>query len=144
MDNLRILIVDDEKDFVDSLVKRFRRRGIASDGVYRGVDAVRKVTAISYDVVLLDMLLPDQDGNSVLRQLKAVRPALRVLMLTGHASVESGRESLRHGAAEYLMKPVELETLYEKLSANSGDRRVRLRNNPLPGQSPAGRPLTIF
>ncbi|MEW6595211.1 MAG: response regulator [Thermodesulfobacteriota bacterium] len=120
MKPLSLLIVDDEADFVDSLTKRLRRRGINCDGASCGAEALTKLAAARYDVVLLDMLLPDQNGNEVLRIIKAQWPSTRVLILTGHASVEAGRESLRRGAAEYLMKPLETETLMEKLTALTG------------------------
>jgi DNA-binding NtrC family response regulator len=113
------LIVDDEKEFVDGLLKRLRRRGIACQGVYCGTDALAMIAFGEFDTVLLDMLLPDQNGGEVLRRIKVLRPETRVIMLTGHASVDAGRESICYGAADYLIKPVELETLYEKLTAGT-------------------------
>lgn len=120
MKQLHLLIVDDEDDFVESLGKRLRRRGIACDGASCGATALAKLAAARYDVVLLDMLLPDQNGNEILRAIKAQWPATTVIILTGHASVEAGKESLRYGAAEYLMKPLEMETLFDKLTALAG------------------------
>lgn len=117
MKALRLLLVDDEADFVESLTKRLRRRGVACDGAGCAAEALTKLAANRYDVVLLDMLLPDQNGNAVLRTIKAQWPATQVIILTGHASVEAGRESMSHGAAEYLMKPLEMETLFDKLTA---------------------------
>ncbi|MEW6501350.1 MAG: response regulator [Thermodesulfobacteriota bacterium] len=120
MNPLRLLIVDDEADFVESLTKRLRRRGIACDGAGCGTEALARLAAAPYDVVLLDMLLPDTNGNEVLRAIKAQWPTTQVIILTGHASVEAGRESLTRGAAEYLMKPLEMETLFDKLTAHRG------------------------
>ena len=120
MTTLRLLIVDDETDFIDSLTKRLRRRGIACDGAGSGAEALAKLAATPCDVVLLDMLLPDTNGNEVLRAIKRQWPHIRVIILTGHASVEAGRESLNRGAADYLMKPLKMETLFDKLTAHSG------------------------
>lgn len=116
METQQILIIDDERDFVDGLLKRLRRKGIACHGVYCAAEAFEKIASETYDTVLLDMLLPDQNGNEVLRRIKSQRPETRVIVLTGHASVAEGRESIRYGAADYLVKPVEMETLFERLS----------------------------
>jgi DNA-binding response OmpR family regulator len=110
-----LLIVDDEQDFVATLLKRLQRRGIACRGALTGSEALDCFRQEYFDTVLLDMKLPDLDGNTVLRGIKKIRPATRVLILTGHASYSSGREGLSEGAADYLLKPVEFETLLEKL-----------------------------
>lgn len=115
MDTFRVLLVDDERDFVDSLVKRLRRRGIDCEGVYSGEAAVGRLAAMQFDVVLLDMMLPDTDGNAVLKTIREIDPEVQVVMLTGHASVEAGQESLNLGAVDYLLKPVEMETLFQRL-----------------------------
>lgn len=115
MDGLRLLIVDDEEDFVASLTKRLRRRGVLCDGALNGKEALSRLRKQPSDVVLLDMLLPDLDGNTVLREIKRQWPHIEVIILTGHVSVAAGQESLRQGAADYLVKPVELETLLDRL-----------------------------
>lgn len=138
MEPLRLLIVDDEADFVESLSKRLRRRGIACDGAGCAAEALTRLAADRYDVVLLDMLLPDQNGNEVLPTIKAQWPTITVIILTGHASVEAGRESLRHGAADYLMKPLEMETLFEKLTALSGRHNDAHYNQGASTGVPAG------
>ncbi len=117
MKKFRVLVVDDERDFVDSLVRRLQRRGVDCEGVYSGAEARMKIDGSSFDVVLLDMLLPDTTGNGILRYIKGIRPETEVVMLTGHASVEAGRESLKYGAYDYLLKPLEMETLFERLLA---------------------------
>ena len=117
MAQTRILIVDDEEEFVATLVQRLRKRGWASEGVLTGGAAITRVAAGDFPVILLDMRLPDMDGGQVLQEIKKIRPASRVLILTGHASASEGEEGLKNGAFDYLLKPVEFETLLEKLEA---------------------------
>lgn len=112
-----ILIVDDEEEFVATLVQRLRKRGWASDGVLTGGAAITWVADSDFAVILLDMRLPDMDGGLVLQEIKKIRPQSRVIILTGHASIREGEEGIKNGAFDYLLKPVEFETLLEKLQS---------------------------
>jgi DNA-binding NtrC family response regulator len=112
-----ILVVDDEEEFVATLVRRLQKRGWDSEGVLSGSAAIAKVAAGDYAVILLDMRLPDIDGGQVLQEIKKIKPASRVIILTGHASAREGEEGIKNGAFDYLLKPVEFETLLEKLEA---------------------------
>ncbi|MEW6221424.1 MAG: response regulator [Thermodesulfobacteriota bacterium] len=114
--------MDDEEDFVATMVKRLERRGLSCQGATSGPEAVRRIADEDYDVVLLDVKIPGMDGVEILRRIKAARPATQVVMLTGHASVEAGRAGLAQGACDYLLKPVELESLYEALCGAMNDR----------------------
>ena len=117
MAEFSILVVDDEEEFVSTLVQRLRKRGWASEGALSGSTAIIRVAANDFGVVLLDMRLPDMDGGLVLQEIKKIRPESRVVILTGHASVSEGEEGIKNGAFDYLLKPVEFETLLEKLQA---------------------------
>lgn len=117
MSEFSILVVDDEEEFVVTLVQRLRKRGWASEGVLSGGAAIARIATSDFAVVLLDMRLPDMDGGQVLQEIKKIRPASRVVILTGHASASEGEEGIRNGAFDYLLKPVEFETLLEKLEA---------------------------
>ena len=117
MAEFSILVVDDEEEFVSTLVQRLRKRGWASEGVLSGSAAIKRVAVNDFAVVLLDMRLPDMDGGLVLQEIKNISPTSRVIILTGHASASEGEEGLRNGAFDYLLKPVEFETLLEKLQA---------------------------
>lgn len=110
-----VLVVDDEEDFVSSLVKRLRRKGVDCDGAFDGEGALKKIGDRGFDVVLLDMRLADEDGNQVLRKIKELSPETRVLILSGYASASAGRAGLGYGAADYLVKPMEFDLLYEKI-----------------------------
>ena len=117
MSEFSILVVDDEEEFVATLVQRLRKRGWASEGVLTGGAAIARIVADDFAVVLLDMRLPDMDGGRVLQEIKKIRPQSRVVILTGHASASEGEEGIKNGAFDYLLKPVEFETLLEKLEA---------------------------
>lgn len=117
MNESPILVVDDEEEFVATLVRRLQKRGWDSEGVLSGSGAIAKVAAFDYAVILLDMRLPDMDGGQVLQEIKKIKPASRVIILTGHASAREGEEGIKNGAFDYLLKPVEFETLLEKLEA---------------------------
>jgi len=117
MADFSVLVIDDEQEFVSTLVRRLRKRGWESEGVLTGGEAIRKIAAGDFAVALLDMRLPDMDGSEVLREIIKVNPQIRVVILTGHASASEGEEGIRNGAFDYLIKPVEFETLLEKLQA---------------------------
>lgn len=112
-----ILVIDDEQEFVSTLVRRLRKRGWESEGVLTGGEGIRRIADGNFAVALLDMRLPDMDGSEVLREIMKINPRPRVIILTGHASASEGEEGIRNGAFDYLIKPVEFETLLEKLQA---------------------------
>lgn len=113
--DMRVLVVDDETDFLEMTVKRMKKKGIQIEGVPSGYEAVEKINNENFDVVLLDVKMPGMDGVEVLREIKRVKPLIEVIMLTGHASVESGIEGMKLGAFDYLMKPMELDKILETI-----------------------------
>ncbi len=115
MNDFKVLVVDDEKDFLEMTVKRLSKRGIDCQGVQSGEKAVEKMKNYHCDVVLLDVKMKGMSGIETLREIKRSNPLVEVIMLTGHASVESGIEGMKLGAFDYLMKPMEFEPLLEKL-----------------------------
>lgn len=115
MENLRVLVVDDEPDFLETVVKRLQRRGIHAAGVDTGKQALQLLEDEAYDVVVLDVLMPGMDGIETLKHLKKRKPFVEVIILTGHASVESGIQGMQHGAFDYVMKPADLEELIDKI-----------------------------
>ena len=117
MAEFSVLVIDDEQEFVSTLVRRLHKRGWESEGVLTGGAAILRIAASDFSVVLLDMRLPDMDGSEVLREIMKISPQTRVIILTGHASASEGEEGIRNGAFDYLIKPVEFETLLEKLQA---------------------------
>lgn len=112
---IKVLIADDEVDFASTLVARLRLRNFKTSMVTSGQAAIVAVAEQCPDVLLLDLKMPDLDGLEVLAQLKKDHPATKVIILTGHGSFEAGIEGMELGAFDYLMKPVDLNLLIEKI-----------------------------
>jgi DNA-binding NtrC family response regulator len=110
-----VLFVDDEVDFLETLLKRMKKRQLNAVGVNRGEDALDYLTDHDVDIVVLDVRMPGMDGIETLRKIKKINPMLEVIMLTGHACLEIAREGMEVGAFDYLMKPINIDELLYKL-----------------------------
>lgn len=124
MDSFRLLVVDDEEDFLETLVKRLNKRNIDATGVPSGEKALEIINEKPFDVVVMDVKMPGLDGIETLRELKKVNPGIEVIILSGHASVDAAMDGMKLGAYEYLLKPCELEELIEKI-----DRAYELKTD---------------
>jgi DNA-binding NtrC family response regulator len=120
-----VLVVDDEQEFREIIVKKLKKRDLNCDSAPDGSTALSMIKEKRYDVVLLDVKMPGMDGIATLREIKNVAPMIEVVMLTGHASVESGINGIKYGAFDYLMKPMDMEPLMEKLDAAYERKRVQ-------------------
>jgi DNA-binding response OmpR family regulator len=115
MEKFKMLVVDDETDFLETIVKRLKARNIEVTGAESGYQALDLMERQDFDVVILDVKMPGMDGIETLREMKKKKPRTEVIMLTGHASVESGIQGMQLGAFDYVMKPVALDELLEKV-----------------------------
>lgn len=115
MEKFRVLIVDDEEDFVETMVKRLKSKGLEAEGVHRGHSALELLGEKDFDVCVLDVRMPGMDGIETLREMKKRKPSMEVIILTGHGSVESGIQGLQLGAYNYVMKPVPFPELLEQI-----------------------------
>jgi two-component system OmpR family response regulator len=115
MEKFKVLIVDDEQDFLETIVKRLQARNIDVTGAESGYQALELLDGRDFDVIILDVKMPGMDGIETLREIKKKKPLVEVIMLTGHASVESGIQGMQLGAFDYVMKPVALDELLEKV-----------------------------
>ncbi len=115
MEKFKVLIVDDEVDFLETIVKRLKDRNLTVSGVESGQAALDLLAAQDIDVIILDVKMPGMDGIETLREIKKKWPLVEVIMLTGHASVESGIQGMQLGAFDYVMKPVPLDDLLDKM-----------------------------
>jgi two-component system, OmpR family, response regulator CpxR len=113
---IKVLLVDDEKDFVDALAERLEIRDFEILKAYDGDEAVGKIAETDVDVVILDVQMPGKDGLATLREIKKGKPLVEVIMLTGHATVPSAIEGLQSGAYDFLMKPTETKDLVSKIA----------------------------
>ncbi|MDD5643497.1 MAG: response regulator [Syntrophales bacterium] len=128
MDNFRILIVDDEDDFREAVIKRLRARKLDVEGADSGPQALERLSEQDFDVIVLDVKMPGMDGIETLREIKLKKPLVEVIMLTGHASVESGIQGMQLGAFDYVMKPVALDDLMDKLRQARERRAIQMEH----------------
>jgi DNA-binding response OmpR family regulator len=111
----RVLLVDDEREFADYTAKRLSARGMQVQVRYDGVSALEYVSQRPIDVVVLDLLMPGMDGFEVFRNIKKVRPQVRVIMLSGHMDDSAVLEGTEMGVADYILKPCEFSVLLEAI-----------------------------
>ena len=115
MESLKVLFVDDEIDFLETLMKRMKKRGVDVVGVGSGEQALEYLNQQPVDVIVLDVRMPGIGGINTLREIKKIDPLLEVIMLTGHASIEVAIEGMELGAFDYLMKPADFDELFYKI-----------------------------
>ena len=115
MKNFNVLLVDDELEFLETLVKRLTKRGLNISTAKSGEEALKIIRGKGIDVAVLDVRMPGMDGIQTLREIKKIDPLMEVIMLTGHASVEVAIEGMELGAFDYLMKPADIDELFYKL-----------------------------
>ena len=127
---MRVLLAEDHDELRQMLQCHLRQVGFAADAVSRGVDALAAVAAAAYDVVILDLGLPDLDGMEVLRQMRAGAAAtVPILVLTARQAIGDRVEGLDAGADDYLLKPFDMLELDARL--RSIIRRTERRGDPL-------------
>ena len=112
---IRVLIVDDEKEFVDALAQRLQLRDFEVLAAYNGDEALAVAKAETLDVIILDVKMPGRDGLEILRELKQLKPLVEVIMLTGHATVPAAIEGMKFGAFDFLLKPTDTDDLVTKI-----------------------------
>jgi len=125
--SIRVLLVDDEKDFANYTAKRLSARGMQVQTAYSGRSAMKWVAAHPVDVVVLDLFMPGMDGFEVFREIKRVRPDVQVIMLSGHVDREAVEEGEALGAVDHIRKPCEFSTLLEAIKKANEQRPDRLR-----------------
>lgn len=113
MKPMRILLVDDEEELVSALCERLQMRGYEAEYVLSGADAVQRVRENPYDVAVIDVMMPDMNGLETLLNIKKLRPETQVILLTGRSDEEDSKTGLKHGAFDYLIKPVNIAKLIE-------------------------------
>jgi len=122
---IRVLIVDDEERFRQTLVKLLASRGMTAASAGSGEEALEMLGREPYDVVLLDVRMPGMGGMKALPRIKELRPEAEVLALTGHASVDIASEMIGKGAADYLLKPCPLDELLDGIRSAYDRGRAR-------------------
>jgi len=119
-----VLLVDDEKAFVETMAKRLAKRDLNVAKAFGGKEALECLAKNDdIEVVILDVKMPGMDGNETLKEIKKLYPLVEVIMLTGHATVDSAIEGMKQGALDYLMKPCEMEQLMAKVDESVSKKR---------------------
>jgi len=113
---IRVLLVDDEKDYLNSLSRQLVVRQFDVTVAYNGDEAIEKIRHHRYDVVLLDVLMPGKDGIETFREIKQPDPTVPVIMHTGHARVDLAGDELKNGVHDFVIKPVAIDELVEKIN----------------------------
>lgn len=137
----RVLIVDDEEEFINSLAERLSIRDYDATTSVNGQDAIEKIRGYDFDVVILDVVMPGIDGLEVLREIKRIKPLTEVIMLTALPNVEIGVEAMKRGAMDYILKPCEIEELISKIDrgyARKTEQEERIRTAEVSGRSSNG------
>jgi DNA-binding NtrC family response regulator len=122
---MRVLLVDDEPEFLETLEKRMKKRQVTVHGVRSGEAALEFLQENPVDVVVLDVRMPQMDGIEALRQMKKAHPLIEVILLTGHASMEVAVEGMEYGAFDYLMKPMDIDELLFKVEDAVQKKRIQ-------------------
>ena len=114
--SIKVLLVDDEKDFIEPLAERLQLRDFNVTTASNGDDAINLVRVNEYDIIVLDVKMPGRDGIETLKEIKNIKQIPQVIMLTGHATVETAIEGMKIGAYDYIMKPTVTEDLVELIN----------------------------
>jgi CheY-like chemotaxis protein len=122
----RVLLVDDEREFVQTLSERLQLRDMGSAVAYDGQSALELVNEDEPEVMIIDLKMPGIDGMEILRKVKATRPEIEVIVLTGHGSEADREKCMQLGAFAYMQKPVDIDQLSETLKA--AHARIRTPN----------------
>lgn len=121
MQDWNVLLVDDEEEFVTTLAERLRLRGIPVRVTTDGEEALRMMEKEPPQVVVLDVLMPGLSGLEVLKRIQADNPGVKVILLTGQGSTWDGIQGMRMGVFDYLMKPLNIDELIDKIREAIGE-----------------------
>ena len=123
MEPIKILLVDDEAEFREIMGAFFSRRKIASRNASCCLEALDLFGQEDFDVVVMDVVMPGMDGLACMKEMHKLRPNLPVIILTGNASLNTGIMSMKEGAFDFCMKPVDLTELFEKIVL-AGEKKI--------------------
>ena len=149
-EKIQLLLVDDEEEFVNYMTKRLKRHELEVHAYTNPVEALEKTEGRTYDVGLLDLRMPEMDGEELLNRLKERDPTIEIIILTGHGSVESAFRSAQVGAYEYLLKPCDFDDLVRSIN-RAYAKRIRALSDAkakqvdeLMGHAEGMRPLALL
>ena len=120
----KVLLVDDEQDFLEALAERMRVRGMEVSTATSATEALKMTEDESYDAIVLDLMMPEMDGLEALEVFKKEKPELQIILLTGYATVKKGIEAMKLGAMDFIEKPADLVDLTAKIKEAKARRMI--------------------
>ena len=120
----KVLLVDDEKDYLEAMSERMRARDMVVTTASSAREAFEKMESETFDAIVLDFQMPEMDGMEALKKIKAKRPESQIILLTGYATLEKGIEAMKIGATDFLEKPADLEVLSQKIKQAKAEKMV--------------------
>jgi len=120
----KILLVDDETDFLEVMSERMSARGMEVTTAESALEALDQVEKGGFDAIVLDLMMPGMDGLETLKAIKRKRPELQVILLSGHATLEKGVEAMKLGAMDFVEKPADIDALTEKIHQARAEKMV--------------------
>ncbi|GIW70632.1 MAG: sigma-54-dependent Fis family transcriptional regulator [Planctomycetota bacterium] len=128
---VRVLVVDDEEPFRKLLQRNLARGGMEVDGAGSGEEALRRLSSREYDVAVVDIAMPGMSGLELLARVRQQQPETEVIVITGHASVDSAIEAMKRGAYDYVQKPLKMSELAVLIQKAHERRRLADENRSL-------------
>lgn len=120
----KVLLVDDEKDFLEAMRERMTARGMEVTTASSANEAIDIIDKISFDAILLDFQMPGMDGMDALKIIKTKQPESQIILLTGYATLEKGVEAMKIGATDFIEKPADMEALSNKIKKAKADKML--------------------
>lgn len=120
----KVLLVDDEQDFLDIMSERMENRGMNVTTATSAEQALEILEQETFDAIVMDFQMPEMDGMDALKRIKEKNPALQIILLTGYATVEKTVEAMKIGAADFIEKPADLEALTEKIKTAKAEKML--------------------
>lgn len=126
-----ILVIDDDADFLDMISDMLGEEGYQVETAQTGAEALRKIQEEYYDLLLIDIKLPDIDGTQLLKRIEDTEPEIRRVVITGYPSIESAQQALNLKAHAYLIKPVKAEVLRKTVEQQLKERDKEFKDKYL-------------
>jgi len=120
----KVLLVDDEKEFLEIMTERMKARGIDVTTATSAHQALEIIEKEAFDAVILDFQMPGMDGMDALKAIKAKKPEAQIILLTGYATIEKSVEAMKFGATDFIEKPADLEVLAEKIKNAKAEKML--------------------
>ncbi len=129
--NAKVLLVDDEEEFIKTLSQRLEMRGLKVTGATRGEEAVNLADKQNFDAIVIDLAMPGMNGLETLKRIKESHPDAEIIMLSGQGTVKSGIEAMKLGAEDFLEKPVDMQELLTKIDEMKNKRILVLQKQSM-------------